>query len=61
MGQNHGYCVGNYNNNQNNNTWKIDHATHTMTRLGATAEPKGHGGMSSAACATASAQVLGGF
>lgn len=61
MGQNHGYCLGNYNGAQNNNTWKIDHTTHTMTRLGATAEPKGKGGMSSAACASASAQVLGGL
>lgn len=60
-GQDHGYCLGNYTSVQNNNSWKILHSNHSMTRLGAASEPKGHGGMSSAACASASAQVLGGF
>ena len=60
-GQDWGYCLGNYTTVQNNNTWKITHATSTFTRMSSTTEPKGHGGMSSAAMASASAQILGGF
>jgi hypothetical protein len=59
-GQEHGYCLGHYNGVQNNNTYKVVHETDTFTTLGSTAQPKGHDGMSSAACASASAYLLGG-
>lgn len=60
-GQMWGYCLGHYNGAQNNNSYKITHATDVFTAGGAAMQPKGHGGMSSAACATASAQILGGY
>jgi hypothetical protein len=60
-GQNWGYCVGEYNGAQNNNTYKVTHGTDTYTVLGSASQPKGHGGISSAAMATASSQVLGGL
>jgi hypothetical protein len=53
-GQNWGYCLGEYNGAQNNNTYKVTHGTDTYTVLGSTAQPKGHDGMSSAAMASAS-------
>ena len=59
-GQEHGYCIGHYNGVQNNNTYKVVHATDTFTTLGSTAQPKGHDGISSASCASASAYILGG-
>lgn len=49
MGQNKGYCLGHYNGAQNNNTYKVSYSSDTSTNLGATAEPKGQAGMSSAA------------
>jgi hypothetical protein len=57
-GQNWGYCLGHYNGAQNNNTYKVTHATDSLVSLGATAQPKGHDGMSSAATASASAAFL---
>lgn len=60
-GQMWGYCVGHYNGAQNNNTYKVVHSTDTLTALGSTAQPKGHDGMSSAATASASNQVIGGY
>ena len=57
-GQNWGYCVGHYNGAQNNNTYKVTHATDAMVSLGSTAQPKGHDGISSAATASASAALL---
>ena len=59
-GQEHGYCIGHYNGVQNNNTYKVVHATDTFTTLGSTALPKGHDGISSASCASASLYILGG-
>jgi hypothetical protein len=44
-----------------NNTYKVTHGTDTYTVLGSASQPKGHGGISSAAMATASSQVLGGL
>lgn len=55
MGMRKGYCLGNYNGAQNNQTFKVNYQTDSTTSLGATAEPKGHDGMSSAHCASASA------
>lgn len=60
-GQNWGYCLGHYNGAQNNNSFKIVHATDTIVNGGAAMQPKGHGGMSSACCGTASNQILGGY
>lgn len=54
MGMRKGYCLGNYNGAQNNNTFKVNYATDGTTTLGSTAEPKGHTGMSSAHCSSAS-------
>ena len=52
MGQNKGYCWGHYNGAQNNNSYKVNHSSDTYsTSVG---QPQGHGGMSSAANATAS-------
>ena len=59
-GQNWGYCLGQYNGVQNNNTHKITFATDACAAMGAATQPQGHGGMSSGACASASAMILGG-
>ena len=55
MGMRKGYCLGNYNGSQNNNTFKVNYQTDGVTNLGGTAEPKGKSGMSSAHCSSASA------
>lgn len=47
-GADKGYCLGHYNGAQNNNTYKFGYNSDTYTQLGATAQPKGHAGMSSA-------------
>lgn len=60
-GQDKGYCLGQYNGAQNNLSFVVVHATNTPTVGGAAMQPKGHDGMSSGACASASAQVLGGY
>mgnify|MGYP001259693590 FL=1 len=54
MGMRKGYMLGNYNGSQNNNTYKVNYNTDQYNNLGGTTEPKGHGGMSSAHCASAS-------
>ena len=59
-GQNWGYQIGNYNGAQNNNTYKLTYASDTCTGMGADTQPKGHDGMSSGCCASASAYYLGG-
>lgn len=60
VGQNHGYSLGSYNGNQTNNTQKINYLTDTSTAMGSDTQPKGHDGMSSGCCGTASAMLLGG-
>jgi hypothetical protein len=60
-GQNWGYCLGHYNGAQNNNTYKINSLTDTVTDLGSDSEPKGHAGASSGANSSASAFMLGGL
>lgn len=53
MGQDWGYCLGNYGTGyQNNRTWKLFHATDSQTIMGFKTEPKGHQGQSSGACHT---------
>lgn len=59
MGQNKGYCLGHYNGAQNNNTYSVNYITDVFTSLGATAQPKGHDGMSSGATASASSTIVG--
>lgn len=54
MGMRKGYCLGNYRGAQNNTTFKVDYSNDARTNLGGTAEPKGHEGMSSAHCSSAS-------
>lgn len=61
VGQNWGYTVGSYNGAaQTNNTTKVNYLTDTVTNMGADTQPKGHDGMSSGCCGTASAMLLGG-
>lgn len=60
VGQNHGYCLGNYNGAQNNNSYKVNYLTDAVTAGGADMQPKGHDGMSSGCCGSASAQIVGG-
>ena len=53
MGQDWGYCMGNYGSGyQNNRTWKRFYATDADVRMGFKTEPKGHLGQSSGACLT---------
>lgn len=61
QGQNWGYSLGNYNGVQNNDTYKLNYLTDTVAALGSTAQPKGHDGMSSGCCASASSALLGGI
>ena len=60
-GQDWGYCLGNYNGIQNNETYKLTFATDACVGMGATTQPSGHDGMSSGCCASASAYRLGGL
>lgn len=61
IGQNKGYQLGNYNGAQNNNAYFINYINDALTTGGSDMQPKGHAGMSSAACSSASSQVLGGY
>lgn len=51
IGQDHQYMLGMYNGLQNNISWRFNYASETGTTGGASLEPKGKGGMSSAVCA----------
>lgn len=57
MGQEWGYCLGQYNGAQNNYTFKVIYSTDVMSVLGTASQPKGHVGMSSAVCSSAAASV----
>lgn len=61
MGQEWGYCLGAYNGQQNNYTFKVIYGTDVMSVLGTTSQPKGHAGMSSALCSSAAASVVMNF
>ena len=54
MGMRKGYCLGNYNGSQNNNTFKVNYNTDAHNNLGGSSPPSGHGGMSSAHCSSSS-------
>ena len=51
LGQDHQYMLGMYNGLQNNISWRFNYASETGYTGGASLEPKGKGGMSSAVCA----------
>jgi len=51
MGQDHQYMLGMYNGLQNNISWRFNYSSETGYTGGASLEPKGKGGMSSAVCA----------
>ena len=59
IGQDWGYCLGNYDGAQNNNAYKVTYATHSCVAGGSKMQPSGHGGMSSGWCGTASARICG--
>ena len=58
MGQNWGYMLGNYDNQQNNQTVKYNYLTDVLTQLDTAAQPKGHFGQSSAVVSSAAASVV---
>lgn len=61
LGQDWGYQLGSYNTTaQTNNTAKVFYTTDSISNLGSAAQPKGHDGMSSGGCGSASALILGG-
>lgn len=60
VGQNWGYSLGSYNGAQTNNTQKINYLNDTSIAMGSDTQPKGHDGMSSGCCGTASSFLLGG-
>jgi hypothetical protein len=51
MGQDHQYMLGMYNGLQNNISWRFNYSSETGYTGGASMEPKGRAGMSSAVCA----------
>ena len=61
MGQEKGYCLGEYDGQQNNKSWYINYSTDTLTLLGAAGRPKGHYGMSSAAGMSAAASITSAY
>ena len=56
-GEEHGYMLGNFNGQQNNQTWKFNYSNFTTTNMSALTRPKGHYGQSSGACSSASATM----
>lgn len=50
MGQDHQYCLGEYNGAQNNGAWRWNYYTESGFSGGYTMEPKGKGGSSSGVC-----------
>ena len=57
MGQNWGYCLGAYNGQQNNYTFKVNYSTDVCTAMDWRTQPKGHVGLSSALCSSAAATI----
>lgn len=57
MGQNWGYCLGAFNGQQNNYTFKVTYSNDAFTVMGSTTQPKGHAGMSSGVCSSAAASI----
>lgn len=56
-GQEKGYCLGEYDGQQNNKSWYVTYSNDTITLLGAAGRPKGHYGMSSAGGMSAAASI----
>ena len=61
MGQDWGYCLGQYDNQQNNHTVKYTYSTDAQLTLGYAARPKGHIGQSSAAAFSAAASITSAY
>jgi hypothetical protein len=61
MGQDHGYCLGNYDNQQNNHTVKYNYLNDVQTTMGSNTRPKGHTGQSSAANFSAAASITSAY
>ncbi len=60
-GQNWGYSLGSFNGAaQTNNSSKVYYLTDTCVGMGADTMPKGHAGMSSGCCGSASSLIVGG-
>ena len=57
MGQDNGYVMGHFDNQQNNHTIRQSYSTDSEVTLGATAQPKGHYGQSSGACSTGAMNI----
>jgi hypothetical protein len=57
MGQDWGYCLGQYDGQQNNMTFKVNYSTSTCTTMGFATMPKGHVGQSSGACSSAAMSI----
>lgn len=57
MGQNWGYCLGTYNNQQNNYTVKYNYTNDVLTPMTVATQPKGHAGQSSGLCSSVAATV----
>jgi hypothetical protein len=58
MGQNWGYCLGAYNGQQNNYSFKLNYTNDAFTVMGTATQPKGHVGLSSGCCSSAAASVV---
>lgn len=61
MGQEWGYCLGQYDGQQNNKSHKMTYSNDTVTTLGSAARPKGHYGMSSAGGMSAAASITSAY
>lgn len=57
MGQDNGYMLGHYDGQQNNHTIRQSYSSDSEVTLPATAQPKGHYGQSSGACASAAMSI----
>jgi hypothetical protein len=57
MGQDNGYVMGHFDNQQNNHTIRQSYSTDSEVTLPSTAQPKGHYGQSSGACSTGAMTV----
>ena len=61
MGQDWGYMLGQYDNQQNNHTVKYGYSTDSQTTLGYASRPKGHAGQSSGQCFSAAATITAAY
>lgn len=61
MGQDWGYMLGQYDNQQNNHTVKYGYSTDSQTTMGYASRPKGHIGQSSGQCFSAAATITSAY